>query len=140
MTIPAHVQRALGVHLEGAQEVAGVAPYWRLELQHQWGPHYVSLGTFGLAAAVLPGRAQVAGHDRLTNIGVDASYDWECLRQSQQPRAHYPARFRALWQGQLHRQALAQFLGSCIPSVRERSIKLLAFWTGLHRPCQPMEP
>jgi hypothetical protein len=30
--------------------VNGVAPYWRLALQHRWDENYVELGTFGMAA------------------------------------------------------------------------------------------
>jgi hypothetical protein len=67
----------LGTNPDGEQEIDGFAPYWRVALQRQWGPHYVSLGTFGLYAAVFPGREQQAGHDFLTDVGVDAAYQYQ---------------------------------------------------------------
>jgi hypothetical protein len=76
-TLAAHVQRTLGTNPDGEQEIDGFAPYWRVALQRQWGQHYVSLGTFGLYAAVFPGREQQAGHDFLTDVGIDAAYQYQ---------------------------------------------------------------
>jgi hypothetical protein len=76
-TLPANVQRAIGVAPAGEQQIDGLAPYWRLALQHQWPNHYVSLGTFGLHAPVFPGREQRAGHDHFTDLGVDVSYQFQ---------------------------------------------------------------
>ena len=76
-TLPGTVQRALGVHPEGEAQLDGAAPYWRLVLQHDWPGHYVSLGTFGLDAAVFPGRERQAGHDHVTDLGVDLSYQFQ---------------------------------------------------------------
>ena len=76
-TLSAGLQRTLGIDPEGEQEIDGFAPYWRLALQRQWAQHSVSLGTFGLYAAVFPGREQQAGHDFLTDVGVDASYQFQ---------------------------------------------------------------
>jgi hypothetical protein len=76
-TLPAGVQRTVGIAPEGEQQIDGFTPYWRLALQRAWGQHYVSLGTFGLHAAVFPGREQRAGHDRLTDVGADASYEFQ---------------------------------------------------------------
>jgi hypothetical protein len=73
-TLPANVQRAIGVHPEGEQQVDDFAPYWRVALQHQWPAHYVALGTFGLYAPAFPGRDQTAGHDYFTDVGVDLAY------------------------------------------------------------------
>ena len=76
-TLPASVQRAIGVAPTGEQQIDGLAPYWRLVLQREWPSQYVSLGTFGLHAQVFPGRDQSAGHDRFTDWGLDASYQWQ---------------------------------------------------------------
>src|SRR5712691_10624571 len=76
-TLPANVQRAIGVHPDGEQQVDSLAPYWRVALQHQWPTQYVSLGTFGLYAPVFPGRAQMAGHDYFTAVGVDLYYQYQ---------------------------------------------------------------
>lgn len=52
----------------------GVVPYWRLALQHQIGPTYVMLGTYGFAANLYP--QGVAGKtNRYTDIGVDAQVE-----------------------------------------------------------------
>ncbi len=75
-TLPASVQRAVGIPSAGEQQIDGFAPYWRLALQRDWGPHSVAVGTFGLHAAVFPGREQQAGHDHLTDVGVDATYQF----------------------------------------------------------------
>ncbi len=50
--------------------IRGVAPYWRLGLQHSWGRTYAMLGTFGLRAVQYP--AGLAGAtDKRTDVGVD---------------------------------------------------------------------
>src|SRR6266446_3889162 len=54
--LPAGLQRTVGIVPEGEQQIDGFAPYWRLAVQRDWGPHDVSVGTFGLHAAVFPGR------------------------------------------------------------------------------------
>ena len=71
-TLPANVQRAIGVHPEGEQQVDDFVPYWRVALQHQWPAHYVALGTFGLYAPAFPGRDQTAGHDYFTALLLDS--------------------------------------------------------------------
>ena len=54
----------------------GVAPYWRLALQPQWGPHSLEIGTFGMAASIYPGRMYGFGTDHKTDIGFDAQYQF----------------------------------------------------------------
>src|SRR5262249_56249388 len=73
-TLPANVQRAIGVHPDGEQQVDSLAPFWRIAVQQQWPTQYVSFGTFGLYAPVFPGREQLAGHDYYTDVGVDLAY------------------------------------------------------------------
>jgi hypothetical protein len=51
----------------------GVAPYWRLTFERQWGPHSVMLGTYGLHARLFP--TGVSGStDEYTDIGIDGQY------------------------------------------------------------------
>jgi hypothetical protein len=76
-TLPASVQRALGIAPAGEQQIDGLAPYWRIALQREWSGHYVSLGTFGLHAPVFPGREHRAGHDHVTDLGVDLAYQFQ---------------------------------------------------------------
>ena len=53
------------------------APYWRVALQHQWGPHYLSGGTFGMLADSFPDGDRSAGYDRFTDIGLDLQYQYD---------------------------------------------------------------
>jgi hypothetical protein len=69
--------RALGVSpLDVSAKIDGAAPYWRVALQHEWGPHYLEGGTFGMAADTLPEGDRSAGHDHFTDIGLDLQYQY----------------------------------------------------------------
>ncbi len=73
------VRNALGVvPVAASDSVDGVAPYWRLAVQRYWDVdhQFVAFGTFGIAASKYPGGETRAGTDRLTDIGIDASYQW----------------------------------------------------------------
>ena len=59
-----------------ALKTDGFAPYWRATLQKNFQGHYVSLGTFGLDARIVPGGDRSAGTDRYTDVGVDATYQF----------------------------------------------------------------
>jgi hypothetical protein len=76
-TLPATVQRSLGIAPTGEQQIDGVAPYWRIVVQREWSEHYLSVGTFGLYAPVFPGREHMAGHDHFTDLGADMSYQFQ---------------------------------------------------------------
>ncbi len=53
--------------------IKGVAPYWRIALQHNWDNHYLEIGTTGLVTDIYP--EGVSGTtDRYTDIGFDAQY------------------------------------------------------------------
>jgi hypothetical protein len=72
---------ALGVPpSDVAARIDGVAPYWRLALQHDWGPHYLAGGTFGMVADTYPGNDRSAGTDRFEDIGVDLQYQYSGAR------------------------------------------------------------
>ena len=68
-------QIAVGVDPAGETRLDGAAPYWRVAAQQEWGPNYASLGTYGLAARIFPGSDSSAGDDRLTDLGIDATFD-----------------------------------------------------------------
>jgi hypothetical protein len=76
-TLPAGVQDALGIEPDGEDRIVGVAPYWRLVLQHEWSGNYLSVGTYGLMSWVYPGRETGAGTDRYTDLGFDLSYQYD---------------------------------------------------------------
>jgi hypothetical protein len=52
----------------------GVAPYWRLAIQHPWGNHYLSAGTYGMHTSLYP--SGVTGPtDSRTDVAFDAQYE-----------------------------------------------------------------
>ena len=54
--------------------IRGMAPYWRLALQKDWGSRYLMVGTFGMRAATYP--AVLSGpRDIRTDLGMDAQYE-----------------------------------------------------------------
>jgi len=72
------VRNALGmVPGVGADTLDGFAPYWRVALQHEFGDHYVEIGTYGIRAGIYPGGNRTAGHaNRITDTAIDANYQW----------------------------------------------------------------
>jgi hypothetical protein len=86
----------LGAGLPTDPMIQGVAPYWRVFLQHQWGKHSLAVGHFGLVnrnissspkpAAVdangnpIPGNPNLLDTlgpiDRFTDLGFDAQYQF----------------------------------------------------------------
>ena len=52
----------------------GVAPYWRVALQHGWRGQYLEVGTYGMSTTLYP--TGVTGPtDRYTDVAVDAQYE-----------------------------------------------------------------
>src|SRR5437016_3690440 len=72
------VRNALGtVPVAGSNSYEGVIPYWRVALQHDFGNHYVELGTFGVASNVFVGGEDNFGRsDHLTDVALDATYNY----------------------------------------------------------------
>jgi hypothetical protein len=55
--------------------IQGVAPYWRLALQHSWDKHYLEVGTSGMSTRLYP--HGVSGlTDRYTDVGIDLQYEY----------------------------------------------------------------
>jgi hypothetical protein len=75
-TLTKGMDAALGVSPTGTDSVKGVAPYWRLAFQPQWGPNSLEIGTFGMAASINPGRVTGFGTDHKVDIGLDAQYQY----------------------------------------------------------------
>jgi hypothetical protein len=76
-TLPNSVQRAVGI--TGSNEsdhLNNISPYWRLALQHDFGPHYVEFGTYGIHANRYPGNVRNAGTDSFTDFALDATYQF----------------------------------------------------------------
>ena len=54
--------------------IKGVAPYWRIALQHAWGNNYAELGTFGISSKHYMNG--ITGKlDKFTDIGFDFQYE-----------------------------------------------------------------
>ena len=75
-TLSRLTQTRLGISPEGESQIDGTAPYWRANLQKDFGDHYLAFGTFGLAANTFPGRDMSAGVDRQTDLGIDLEYQY----------------------------------------------------------------
>ena len=57
--------------------VDGTAPYWRLALQREAGPHSFSVGTYGLVAKIYADPdQQVLGADRFRDVALDGQYQY----------------------------------------------------------------
>jgi hypothetical protein len=82
-TLDFRTQNTLGTDPFGAPGLFdGVAPYWRVALEPQWGPHSLMVGTFGMYAAVKPwdpsGALQtIPQSDKFTDVGFDAQYQYQ---------------------------------------------------------------
>jgi len=75
-TLTKAMDSALGVNPTGTDSIKGLAPYWRVAVQPQWGPNSFEFGTFGMAASINPGRVTGFGTDHKTDIGFDAQYQY----------------------------------------------------------------
>jgi hypothetical protein len=63
---------------EGAQGglIDGGAPYWRMFLQHSIGPHTMMIGTYGLAAKVIPYYSNGIGTNSYVEYNADTNYSY----------------------------------------------------------------
>ncbi|RIZ70939.1 MAG: cytochrome C [Methylococcales bacterium] len=56
--------------------IDGGAPYWRMFLQHTVGPHTMMVGTYGLAAKVVPMYQSGYGTNSYQEYNVDSNYSY----------------------------------------------------------------
>jgi hypothetical protein len=78
-----NMARGLGVWNEGSRNtgpqgglIDGGAPYWRMFLQHNIGPHTMMIGTYGLAAKVIPYYQNGNGTNSFVEYNVDTNYSY----------------------------------------------------------------
>jgi hypothetical protein len=71
-----NTQKALGISPTGQSPISGVAPYWRLAAEPNFGNNSWEVGTFGLASKVYPTGLSGAGTDSFTDIGIDSQYQY----------------------------------------------------------------
>jgi len=56
--------------------VKGLAPYWRLAVQHQWKKSYLEVGTYGMSTQMYP--AGISGKtDNYTDVAFDMQYEYQ---------------------------------------------------------------
>ena len=68
-----------GIDRSSAAVLQGVAPYWRLALQHEWdeGTHSAMVGAYGLNAKKYPDPTDPTGPtDRFHDLGIDGQYQY----------------------------------------------------------------
>lgn len=76
-TLGDRLQQNLGeTDVSTSDHLDGLAPYWRAALQHTFGRHYASLGTFGIYAKRYPGNDRTSGTDAFLDNAVDATYQY----------------------------------------------------------------
>ena len=57
-------------------QVDGIAPYWRLYLQHQWGKHTFMLGHYGMVTNIFPQGQTRGNSDQFVDIAFDSQYQY----------------------------------------------------------------
>jgi hypothetical protein len=80
---------ALGILPGGTSAIDGAAPSWRLALEPAWGNNTWEVGTFGMAASLVPQRLIGSGTDHLTDVGIDTQYQFLGARDSFSVQARY---------------------------------------------------
>jgi hypothetical protein len=98
-----NTQLVLGVDTTGQSPISGIAPYWRVAVEPNFGNHSLEVGTFGLASNVVPMRISGAGTDSFTDIGIDTQYQYLGDPHS--------VTIRAAWIHENHNTSASQTLG-----------------------------
>ncbi len=75
--------KALGI-APPMSNINTIAPYWRVAVTPSWdrGKQSLEIGTFGISASLLPMGMTGMGTDQLTDIGVDAQYQFTGLKNA----------------------------------------------------------
>ncbi|MDI7776267.1 hypothetical protein [Asticcacaulis sp. EMRT-3] len=61
-------------NVSGNDHLDGGASYWRFALQHDFGPHYLAIGTYGFGARRYPGNDRSAGADQFRDAAIDGTW------------------------------------------------------------------
>lgn len=67
---------------DGAPQSDGPTPYWRLAWEPDIGANSLSIGAFGMYAALYPDGDKSRGSDSYTDVGIDAQYQYFGSRDS----------------------------------------------------------
>jgi hypothetical protein len=109
---------------------SGVAPYWRLAVQHQWPTTYLMLGTFGLSAQLYPtGITGAVNH--YTDAAIDAQVEHKIDQGMLIGRAAYIHENRTLTGALAAAPPTAEFLKSNLQSFRASASYLPSLRYGL---------
>lgn len=81
-TLSPRMQSLLGVNSSDNNAIDGIAPYWRIALQHEWGRNSFEAGVFGMSASVNPMRIRRFGTDEISDVGIDSQYQFLADRDS----------------------------------------------------------
>ena len=87
---------ALGIPPPGTSSIDGLAPSWRLAVEPSWGNNTWEVGTFGLAASLVPQQIGGAGSDHVTDVGFDTQYEFLGARDSFSLQARYILEYQDL--------------------------------------------
>jgi len=82
------ITEPLGAGTVTEDVVDGVAPYWRLALEHRWKNHFFTLGTYGMQADIFPSGERSGPTDRFTDIAFDAQYQFMGTIEPEDPPEH----------------------------------------------------
>jgi hypothetical protein len=66
----------LGLGTRPDTYVTGVAPYWRVYLQHQWGKHSFEIGHYGMVTRAYPADQTKGSTDQFADIAFDLQYQY----------------------------------------------------------------
>ena len=70
-------QQTMGLKgVSTSDHLRGIAPYWRLAVQHNGGQQYFSVGTFGMSSNRLPGNVTGFGTDNMLDYALDGTYQF----------------------------------------------------------------
>ena len=97
--------------------ISGVAPYYRVAVEKNWGDNSLMVGAYGMNANITPGLSYGFGTDNIFDAGFDSQYQWITDQHSVTVRANY------IWERQLLNSSYAQsFSGNSTDYLR--SLKL----------------
>lgn len=95
-TLSRSTESALGINPDGTSAISGLAPSWRLAVEPAWGQNTWELGTFGMAASLIPDRIGDSGTDHLTDVGFDTQYQFLGARDSISVQARFIREYQNL--------------------------------------------
>lgn len=69
--------------------IDGPAPYWRFAAEKLFGDNSLEIGTYGMAANIIPTGQYGFGTDKMLDLGFDSQYQWITEKHAITLRANY---------------------------------------------------